>query len=107
MICGLVLNELLVNAYKHAFVGKKSGEIIISLKQTRKDRIVLMVTDNGAGFEVDGPRVKDGKPNGQYIIQSLVDKLDGEITTLEILRSVQPAYFHLQIRSPICEVLAS
>lgn len=80
MLCGLVLNELLINAYKHAFVEKNTGEIIISLKQTRKDKIVLMVTDNGVGFEGEGPKVKDGKPNGQYIIESLVDKLDGEVT---------------------------
>lgn len=80
MLCGLVLNELLINAYKHAFTEKNTGELIVSLKQTTKNKIVIIVTDNGIGFEGDGPKVKDGKPNGQYIIESLVDKLDGGVT---------------------------
>lgn len=81
MLCGLILNELLINAYKHAFVNKEIGEVIVSLKQTSKEKIVIIVTDNGVGFaEKSTPKVKDGKPNGQFIIQSLVNKLDGDIT---------------------------
>lgn len=81
MLCGLILNELLINAYKHAFVNKEIGEVIVSLKQTSKEKIVLIITDNGIGFtEKSSPKIKKGKPNGQYIIQSLVEKLDGDIT---------------------------
>ncbi|MDR9416146.1 MAG: histidine kinase dimerization/phosphoacceptor domain -containing protein, partial [Gracilimonas sp.] len=80
MFCGLILNELLINAFKHAFVKKDHGDVIISLKQTKRNKIVLIVTDDGVGFKGDEPSIDRGKPNGQYIIQSLVDKLDGEIT---------------------------
>lgn len=80
MLCGLILNELLINAYKHAFVKKDRGDIIISLKQTNKDKIVLIVTDDGVGFKDGDPKTKQGKSNGHYLINSMVNKLDGEIT---------------------------
>ncbi|WP_020404612.1 histidine kinase dimerization/phosphoacceptor domain -containing protein [Gracilimonas tropica] len=80
MVCGLILNELLINAYKHAFVKKDSGDIIISLKRTGKDKIVMIVTDDGIGFKDDSLKYRSGKPNGQFIINALVEKLDGDIT---------------------------
>ncbi|HBX65764.1 MAG TPA: PAS domain S-box protein, partial [Balneolaceae bacterium] len=31
--CGLLLNEIITNSYKHAFKGKKRGRIIVSLSK--------------------------------------------------------------------------
>ncbi|TVQ15899.1 MAG: PAS domain S-box protein [Balneolaceae bacterium] len=47
--CGLILNEVLTNCFKHAFNGRKTGEIIVSLT-TAGDQITLAVTDNGIGL---------------------------------------------------------
>lgn len=80
MLCGLILNELLINAYKHAFKEMDSGELVVSLKKTEKNKAVMIVTDNGSGEVEEKPAVKDGKPNGKYIVQSLVNKLEGDIT---------------------------
>lgn len=48
--CGLLVNEVLSNAYKHAFVGRKDGVIEIVFRKDG-DSVILTVKDNGVGFE--------------------------------------------------------
>ncbi|MDD1689637.1 MAG: PAS domain S-box protein [Methanoregula sp.] len=50
--CALVVNELLSNAYKHAFKGRKQGKIEISASQ-KNGRIHITVHDNGVGLPPD------------------------------------------------------
>jgi len=47
--CGLIMNELISNIFKHAFPGDQSGNIQISLKMVHDD-IEIIVRDNGIGF---------------------------------------------------------
>ncbi|MDO9326678.1 MAG: ATP-binding protein, partial [Methanoregula sp.] len=47
--CALVLNEILSNAYKHAFKGRKTGNIEISALQVN-DQIRIAVCDDGVGL---------------------------------------------------------
>jgi two-component sensor histidine kinase len=50
--CGLIVNELLTNAFKHGFPQAESGNIHVSL--TREDRgYVLEVADDGVGVPED------------------------------------------------------
>ncbi|MDX1585095.1 MAG: histidine kinase dimerization/phosphoacceptor domain -containing protein, partial [Balneolaceae bacterium] len=75
--CGLILNELITNAYKHAFNGTNDPVIHISLHQDN-GRIHLQVKDNGKGlppdFEVDQP-----SSLGTTLIRTLVQQLNGEL----------------------------
>ncbi len=48
--CGLLINEVLSNAYKHAFAGRTEGLIDIVF-QKDGDSIILIVKDNGVGFD--------------------------------------------------------
>jgi PAS domain S-box-containing protein len=48
--CGLVLNELLSNVFKHAFPGDRAGEIKLCLHRTQDGALALQVSDNGVGF---------------------------------------------------------
>jgi two-component sensor histidine kinase len=50
--CALVVNEILSNAYKHAFKGKKHGTIEISAV-LEKGRIRITVRDDGIGLPAD------------------------------------------------------
>jgi PAS domain S-box-containing protein len=50
--CALVVNEILSNAYKHAFKGRKKGKIEISAVQ-ENSQIRITVRDNGIGIPVD------------------------------------------------------
>ncbi len=46
---GLILNELITNALKYAFVEQKDGKIFIELKKNNED-LILKVSDNGVGL---------------------------------------------------------
>jgi PAS domain S-box-containing protein len=48
--CGLVLNELVTNALKHAFRGRAKGEITTALYTGQDGRVCLRVSDNGIGL---------------------------------------------------------
>lgn len=74
--CSLVLNELIVNAYKHAFLGKDSGEIFITMK-SESDDIVLTVSDNGIGVTAEKFEASDTL--GIKLIHTLAKQLNGEL----------------------------
>lgn len=50
--CGLIVNELVTNAVKHAFTEKHQGIIRISFKR-QDEMLCLTVNDNGQGFPKD------------------------------------------------------
>ena len=47
--CGLILNELVSNALKHAFPGDGPGELRIIIHETKNNEIEIIVRDNGLG----------------------------------------------------------
>jgi len=48
--CGLILNELISNAFKHAFQGRAHGEITTALGTAPDGRVFLRVSDDGVGL---------------------------------------------------------
>ena len=48
--CGLIINELVINALQHSFLSQQVGEIKISFSQLSPDRFCLTVQDNGIGI---------------------------------------------------------
>lgn len=73
----LIANELLTNAYKHAFVGRDRGEILVEL--TSKDGCVeLIISDDGVGlpgnFSFEG-----GTTLGGSLILGLSQQLDAQL----------------------------
>lgn len=70
---GLLINELLTNAYKHAFVGRTNGEISVQLKQLHKD-CFLIVKDNGVGLPPEAE--KNNSSLGMELIHILAEQLD-------------------------------
>jgi PAS domain S-box-containing protein len=51
--CGLIVNEIVTNAFKHAFPQGRSGEIRIRLFADAEQRLHLQLTDNGVGIPSD------------------------------------------------------
>lgn len=51
--CGLLINELITNSFKHAFPGPKTGQVHIELYQQNDRQIYLNVWDNGIGIPPD------------------------------------------------------
>jgi PAS domain S-box-containing protein len=79
--CGLILNELISNALKHAFPNGV-GSISVEFRQILDDQILLSVSDDGIGIS---PEFDPAKSNslGVTLVTALVKQLDG---ALEIVR---------------------
>jgi two-component sensor histidine kinase len=77
--CGLIINELVMNAVKHAFPGGRKGEILVSLKPSGDDRFTLAVSDDGVGFPA-GLDFHKTETLGMQLVTMLVDQLDGTIS---------------------------
>lgn len=72
----LVVNELLTNAIKHAFVGGRPGAVRVALS-VAEGRCRVSVADDGQGV-VEG---QEGTGIGRILIQAFVGELGGEIST--------------------------
>ncbi|WP_258543778.1 PAS domain S-box protein [Parvicella tangerina] len=77
--CGLILNELLTNAMKYAFVGIDNPELEVRIHE-RDNVIFIHVEDNGIGLPKDF-RIDETNSLGLQLVQTLTDQLDG---TLEL-----------------------
>lgn len=75
---GLIINELLTNAFKYAFPKGAPGEIHIRLKKEDGEQCFLVVEDNGIGLPED-PSMNSEKSLGFYIVRILVEQLAGNI----------------------------
>ena len=76
--CGLILNELLTNALKHAFPDGRVGEIRIALACGQDENVRLTVADNGIGG-VASPGTQKPSSLGLRIVDVLSRQLDGEV----------------------------
>jgi PAS domain S-box-containing protein len=71
----LLLNECIVNCYKHAFDGRKEGEINITL-DLNDDKVEMQVADNGHGLPNKFDFEKE-QSLGVTLIRTLVSQLRG------------------------------
>jgi two-component sensor histidine kinase len=78
VILGLVLNELITNAFKHAFATVVMPQVTISL-QPERDQYRLMYHDNGPGLPSGIVESPSGSI-GLYLIRRLTTQLGGTVT---------------------------
>jgi two-component sensor histidine kinase len=73
--CGLILNELITNSFKHAFPDKRNAKITISVEKTGT-QLQISVADNGKGMsgQIDPEKAET---LGLILIQSLADQIGG------------------------------
>lgn len=74
--CGLILNEIVTNAVKHAFPGQGEGSIHLSLSRPDARTCVLEVRDDGAGLPPGFDPEASGTL-GLQLIRSLTRQVDG------------------------------
>jgi len=75
--CGLIINELLSNALKHAFPEGCRGEVRINLR-LEDETVTLTVADNGIGFP-ENIDFRNTESLGLQLVTALVMQLGGEI----------------------------
>ena len=75
--CGLIINELVSNALKHAFP-HKAGELWVTFEINQEQNYILTVSDNGIGLPEDFD-VQKAESLGIQLVHSLVEQLDGNL----------------------------
>ena len=88
--CGLVVNELITNAFRHAFRGRERGEIRVSLTRQPGGDALLSVSDDGIGLSDQADTAPDDTL-GLQLVELLAGQMEG---TLSINRS-NPTRFSL------------
>ena len=75
---GLVVNELLTNAIKHAFPKGRPGDVVVSIR-TLGDQVRLQIGDNGRGLPASVV-LKEAKSVGLRTVHLLLERLRAQVT---------------------------
>lgn len=99
--CGLMLNELFTNALKHAFIGRETGEVTVSLDSDGRGKCILSVADDGIGLpqEVDWQK---GNSLGLRLVQMLARQVHAAVE----MESDQGTMFRIVFEAPESNVAA-
>jgi len=73
---GLILNEAITNAIKHAFGNKKDGKLNVTFRENNDDTVSLEISDDGPGFPVEF-NIQKSRSLGMNLIKGLSGQLDG------------------------------
>jgi PAS domain S-box-containing protein len=76
--CGLIVNELVSNAVKHAFPAGRSGEVWVELQTVGERDLRLRVRDTGLGLPSDFEARRD-KSLGLQLVSDLARQLGGRL----------------------------
>jgi PAS domain S-box-containing protein len=77
--CGIIINELLTNALKHAFPRGSAGSVLVRFAEGGDEGIVLTVQDDGVGIPEDLDPAKSSSL-GLELVQTLVEQLKGRMS---------------------------
>ena len=90
--CGLILNELISNAFKHGFPNDATGEIKVTLRNGTGGICSLCVQDTGVGIPADLD-VNTNKSLGLRLVRSLTRQIQG---SFEVVRNEAGTSAHLK-----------
>ncbi len=76
---GLIISELVSNAFKHAFADRTNGEILVALRESPSHKLTLRVEDNGIGIP-SGGIAQAGETLGLLLVRNLTQQLDGSLS---------------------------
>jgi two-component sensor histidine kinase len=79
ILVALIINELVLNAGKHAYSNSPSGSIWVRLVRTKPNFVLISVRDEGAGLP-EGFDPTTSKRLGSRLINALAKQLGAELT---------------------------
>lgn len=91
--CGLVVNELVSNAYKHAFEPEAKGVVTLKLVSDGK-RAELTISDTGKGLPYTDLGAYSSTSLGMQLVDALVHQLQGKLE----VRNQDGAHFQLKFK---------
>jgi two-component system, sensor histidine kinase PdtaS len=74
--CGLIINELVSNALKHAFPAGRTGQITVALAADANQQVTMRIADNGVGFP-PGLDLSQTRTLGLQLVGNLAQQLGG------------------------------
>ena len=77
--CGLIVNELVTNALKHAFPEHRSGSVLVDMRVLEDGRVEVAVIDDGVGIP-ESVNLKALTSLGMQLVQVLSEQLHAELT---------------------------
>ena len=75
----MLINEIVTNCYKHAFINLDSGEILISIQKHTLEKFILSIKDNGIGLPENYNELHTNNI-GFDLINGLSEQIDGKVT---------------------------
>jgi two-component sensor histidine kinase len=75
--CGLIINETLTNAFKHAFNKNGTGKILIEYTH-KEDLVTINIKDNGCGFNKNID-IENIQSLGIFLVKALAEQLDADL----------------------------
>ncbi len=95
---GLIINELVINAFKYAFPDGREGNVQISLQPLADGRLELNVRDDGIGLP-PGLDISHNESFGLQLVTMMSEQLGG---TIEIIHG-GGAHFRIVFKEPKTE----
>jgi PAS domain S-box-containing protein len=77
--CGLIINELVSNALKHAFPGDRAGRVCVRLEALPASAYALTVCDDGVGLSTEIEPERSGTL-GLQLVADLTHQIGGTMT---------------------------
>ncbi|EMO60230.1 histidine kinase [Leptospira borgpetersenii serovar Pomona str. 200901868] len=77
--CGLIINEIFSNSFKHAFPENREGKITILFRKSDSGYLILEVGDNGVGNKSETKESTNDDSLGMNLIEALCFQLRGEL----------------------------
>ena len=74
----LIFNEILTNAFKHAFPRERAGKIDVAFHRDGSDNLVLRVSDDGVGLP-ENLNWETAPSLGLKIVRNLTEQIHGEL----------------------------
>jgi two-component sensor histidine kinase len=74
---GVIVTELVTNAFKYAYGDQQDGEVRVSFRLEGTDQANLTVEDDGIGWNGDGPAKGTGL--GSRIVKAMADTLGATV----------------------------
>ena len=95
--CGLIVNELLANSFKHAFPDKRKGSIALCLHREHENQLHLSIEDNGIGVPSTFDFTRTTTLGIQLVLQIVQHQLHGEVS----LNTEQGLCWHITFREDL------
>lgn len=91
---GLIVNELVSNALKHAFPDDKTGTLTVSLRIIDDSTAVLAVSDTGIGLP-PGTAAGESETLGLRLVEALASQIEAQLT----VTASHPTRFELRFET--------